>query len=203
MITALAISVTACATGQRPYFEDSPTAVGTTTGDPAIDAVLALFDEVDVATFAATYNVQLLFGGVTTNAAATQAAEPPVRSVTLGSVRFITDSSGTRTCRLDTGACSDGIDAAAVSNTGVTPEFAFGDMAKRLRRDAASRVGAGIPSTVAIADTTALCVDVPVTGGVKQYCSLPDGALAKFTGADVTVELTGYRPELDPSLISG
>ena len=203
MLSALAISVAACATGQRPYFEDTPTAVGTSTGDPAIDAVLTLFDEVDVATFTATYTVQLFYGNTTTNAAVTQATEAPVRSVTLGSVRFVTDSSGTRTCRLDTGTCADGIDAAAVSNTGVTPEFAFGDMAKRLRRDAASRVGAGTASTAAISDTTALCVEVPVAGGTKQYCSLPDGVLARFIGADVTVELTGYRPEHDPSLMAG
>jgi hypothetical protein len=198
MLAATALAATSCATGLRPYFEDTPTVVGTTTGDPAIDAVLGLYDQVDFVTFTASYDVQLLFGGVTTAASVTQSTSPSGREVTIGTVRFTTDASGTRTCRLDAGTCAEGIDAAAVSNTGVTPEFAFGDMAKRLRRDAASRVGAGVPSTIDVAGLTATCVDVPVAGGTKQYCSLADGVLAKFVGADVLIDLTEYRPEATP-----
>lgn len=197
-----AVALAGCALGQRPYFEDSPTVVGTSTGDPAIDSVLTLLDQVDSATFTATYSVQLLFGGVTTDAAVTQGVDSSTRSVTLGTIRYITDAAGSRTCRIDVGSCADGIDAAAVSNTGLTPEFVFGDMAKRLRRDAASRIGAGVPSTLDVAGNSATCVDVPVTGGVKQYCALADGVLAKFVGADVLVDLSTYRTEIDPALLS-
>jgi hypothetical protein len=49
---------------------------------------------------------------------------------------------------------------------------------------------------------TVSCVDVPVTGGTKQYCVFDDGALARFVGADVTVDVTGYRPIVDESLFA-
>lgn len=202
LAVVVTVCLTGCATGQRPYFEDTPTVVGTPTGDAAIDAVLVLLDQVDSATFTATYNVTLLFGNVTTPATVTQAGGSSRRAVTLGAVRYTTDGQGTRTCRLDTGACTDGADPAAVSNTGVTPEFAFGDIAKRLRRDAASRIGPGVASAQTIAGQNATCVEVPVTGGVKAYCALQDGVVASFAGADVLIDLNEYRPEADP-LVAG
>jgi hypothetical protein len=38
----ISLVATACMEGKRPYFEQAPTAVGTSTGDPNIDAVLAI-----------------------------------------------------------------------------------------------------------------------------------------------------------------
>ena len=84
-----------------------------------------------------------------------------------------------------------------MSDTGVTPEFASGDMAKRLRRDAVARIGTPTASTMDVAGATATCVDVPVTGGTKQYCAFDDGALARFVGGDVTIDVNGYRPAVD------
>ena len=47
---------------------------------------------------------------------------------------------------------------------------------------------------------TATCVDVPVSGGTKQYCVFADGVLARFVGADVTIDVTEHRAEVDESL---
>jgi hypothetical protein len=196
------LSLTGCMTGARPSFEETPTVVGTMTNDPAIDAVLSRLDAVDQAVFRAEYSVQLVFGARTTAATVTQGEPIGGRSVTIGGVRFISDGSGRRTCRLDTASCTDGIEPASVSDTGVTPDFAFGDMAKRLRRDAASKIGPATASTLDVGGLIATCVDVPVTGGSKQYCAYDNGVIAKFVGADLLLDMVDYRAEADPSLMT-
>jgi hypothetical protein len=192
--------VTGCALGERPTIEDTPTAVGTMTGEPAIDAVLDRFDAAPSAMFTADYTAILAFGGTTTAVAVTQDGRDPAatrRAVTIGDVRYITAPAGTSTCSVAAATCTSGIDAARVSDTGVTPEFASGDMAKRLRRDAVARIGTPTASTMEVAGATATCVDVPVTGGTKQYCAFDDGALARFVGGDVTIDVNSYRPTVD------
>ena len=177
-----------------------PTAVGTETGDPAIDAVLELFDGVGGSQFTASYQATLRFGGVVSAAQVTQLG--PRRSVTIGGVRFVSDGGSNRTCVLATGVCEEGIRAAAVSDTGLTPEFAFGDMAKRLRRDAAARIGPSVASTETIAEESAVCVEVIVSGGSKQYCSLGDGAVARFRGADIELDMLTHDAAVDETLFS-
>jgi hypothetical protein len=98
--------------------------------------------------------------------------------------------------------CTPVLNAAAVSDTGVTPEFVFGDIAKRLRRDANARIAPATVSTVEIAGQQATCVDVALSGGTKQYCALANGVLARFLGADVTVDLTSYQPTADTALFT-
>jgi hypothetical protein len=200
LLLSSVLVLTACGLGERPYFENSPTAVGTETGDPAIDAVLELLDAVGGAEFTGSYQSTLLFGGVVSAAQTTQVG--PRRSVTIGKVRYLYDGGSSRTCVLDTGVCDDGIQAAAVSNTGLTPEFAFGDMAKRLRRDAVAKVGPSVASVEEIAGASATCVDVSVSGGTKQYCVLGDGAIARFLGADLELELISYSTSVDETLFS-
>jgi hypothetical protein len=197
----ISLVATACMEGKRPYFEQAPTAVGTSTGDPNIDAVLALYDSVGSAVFTAGYQALLAYGGVESTVAAAQ-VDPTQRSMTVNDVRYITDSSGTRTCSVAAGTCTPVLNAAAVSDTGVTPEFVFGDIAKRLRRDANARIGPTTPSTMEIAGQQATCVDVALSGGTKQYCALADGVLARFVGADVTLDLTSYQPTADPTLFT-
>jgi hypothetical protein len=41
-----------------------------------------------------------------------------------------------------------------------------------------------------------------VTGGVKVYCALDDGVLARLVSGDVTAELTAYQPSSDPALFT-
>jgi hypothetical protein len=200
LATIAVLGLTACGLGERPYFEDSPTVVGTETGDAAIDAVLDLLDTVGGSMFTASYQATLKFGGVESSSTVTQIG--PRRSVTIGQVRYVVDNGSSRTCRLDTGVCDDGIQAEAVSDTGLTPEFAFGDMAKRLRRDAQAKIGPSVASVVQIAGIPATCVDVVVSGGTKQYCVLSDGAIARFRGADIELELLTHVPTSDETLFA-
>jgi hypothetical protein len=186
--------LTGCMTGQRPSFdEDSPTGVGTMTGDPAIDTVLTRMDTVGDAVFTAEYTGLLAFGGTTTALRVTQSA-PTRRSVTIGDVRYLTDPTGTQTCRVSTAICEPDIDTAAVSDTGFTADFVTGDLAKRLRRDATARVGETTNRTEQLAGQDAICVDVPVTGGTKVYCVLANGVAASYVGGDVTLTLDRYEP---------
>jgi hypothetical protein len=192
-----------CAVGQRPTIRDTPTAVGLMTGDAAIDAVLTTMDSVNAAVFTAHYTSVLAFGTTTSSVAVTQDGHDRTalrRSVTINDVRYITVPDGDSTCSVSTGECTDTIDAARVSDTGVTPEFVFGDMAKRLRRDAVARIGTPLASTRDVAGASATCVDVPVTGGTKQYCAFADGVLARFVGGDVTIDVTSYATTVDESL---
>jgi hypothetical protein len=204
LIVTVVLSVaTSCALGKRPTLEATPTAVGTMTGDEAIDGVLIRMDGVGDSVFTAEYTALLAFGGTTSSVTVTQDGSAPPslrRSVTIGDVRYISTNAATSTCSVAVIACSDGIDAARVSDTGVTPEFTFGDMAKRLRRDAVARIGTTTASTREIAGTTATCVDVPVTGGTKQYCVFDTGALARFVGGDVTIDATSFVLTVDESL---
>jgi hypothetical protein len=75
-------------------------------------------------------------------------------------------------------------------------------MAKRLRRDAVARVGAATTTTRDLAGSTATCVDIPVDGGTKEYCAFADGALARFVGADLTVDVTQYSQAVDEALFA-
>jgi hypothetical protein len=193
----------ACALGERPTIEATPTAVGTMTGDPAIDQILDRLDAVGSAVFTASYTAVLAFGSTASTVAVTQDGTAPTarrRSVTIGDVRYINTPGNTSTCSVTSARCTDGIDPARVSDTGVTPDFAFGDMAKRLRRDATARIGTAVTSTRDVAGATSTCVDLPVTGGTKQYCVFDDGVLARYIGGDLTLDVDTYSSTVDESL---
>lgn len=194
-----ALLLAGCMTGERPSLGTAPTSKGTMTGDPNIDAVLTLFDQVGTATFTANYTAVLVFDGTTSQATVSQDGSPTRRAVTIGSVRFITDTSGNRTCVVETGVCEPELKPAMVSNTGLTPEFAVGDMAKRLRRDATAKIGDTTASTTTMADRSVTCVDVPVTNGTKQYCAFANGVLARFVGGDVTIDVVSMADASDPT----
>ncbi len=188
----LALSVTGCVTGDRPTLAETPS----TTGDPAVDAVLGRLDASRQATFTADYDVLTRFGDLHSPATVVQSAADR-RAVTVGTVRFIFEGPVTATCEIDTGLCSDRIDAGMISNTQLAPDFYGTSAAARLRRDALARVGATSGSTQTIAGQPATCVSVPVTGSSSVYCALDDGALARLDAADVAIELTAYSPEPD------
>ena len=201
-LAVLALGVAGCMEGQRPSFEDSPTVEGTMTGDPAIDAVLTRLDAVSDSVFTAEFTVTLLFGGAVSSSTVSGDAAQTRQSVTIGNVRYISEATGRRTCALDTLICEPEIQAAAVSNTGLTPDFAFGDMAKRLRRDAVARIGTATASDIELAGRTSTCVDVPVSGGTKQYCVFDNGVIARFAGADLTVDALTITDVVDETLFT-
>ena len=196
LLSALVLVATGCMTGERPSFNTAPTAAGTMTGDANVDAVLTRFDAVGSSVFTASYTATVAYDGTVTEVNVSQAG-PERRSVTIGDVRFLTDGSTAQTCVLSTGSCTPGIDAQTVSNTGVTPDVATGDMAKRLRRSATAKLGASAPSTPEIAGQAALCVDIPLSGGTAVYCALASGAPARFAGGDLNLELTAYAAVAD------
>ena len=204
LIALAAASVGGCALGDRPSFEDTATATaaGVTTGDAAIDAVLARLDKVSTAEFTAEFTAVATFGARTTPISVVQGGSPTRRTVSIGDINYRIDGTTASTCHAIETTCTDGIDAAAVSNTGVTPDFAFGALAKRLRRDAMAKIGSTTASTLEVAGAISTCVDVPVSGGTKVYCVLDNGVITHFAGGDVVIDLTTYSPTADAALFT-
>jgi hypothetical protein len=199
LLATLAVSAaavaggTGCITGERPTLAEGPVA----TGDAAIDAVLSRLDAASASTFGADYDLLTRFGDLRTEATVAQDG-PARRSVTVGAIRFLTDGATTATCDLDSGTCSDTIDAARISDTQQTPDFYAISAAARLRRDAGVRSGPTVSSTETIAGQPAACVVIPLAGAESTYCALDSGALARVDAADVLVELTSWSPTPDP-----
>ena len=197
----LLVLLTGCFTGQRPSFIPEPFAAGAPTGDAAIDHVLAELDAVNEGPYRADYTVLTKFGN--TSRPASVAVETGRRSVTIGSVRFITASGKSQTCLLDKrDPCSSTIDPARISDTQITPDFYATDAAKRLRRSAVARIGPTVAHTEQIGGQTASCVDVPVTGGTSVFCALARGPLARLDDGAVAINLTQFAPAADESLFA-
>jgi hypothetical protein len=198
---ALLILLSGCFTGPRPSYTTDPFPAGSSSGDAAIDNVLAQLDAVNDGPYTVDYTVLTKFGNTTRPANVSVAAGR--RSVTVGNVRFITANGAAQTCILDkTDPCLSSIESARISDTQITPDFYAADSAKRLRRSAAARIGPTIAHTEQIAGQTATCVDVPVPGGVSVFCALTGGPLARADDGAVKVELTQYTPAVDESLFA-
>ena len=187
-----------CFTGQRPSFSDEMQPA-TTTGEPAIDAVLAALDADNGGPFTASYDVLTKFGN--THHTATVAVQGGQRSITVGEVRYLFSGGVASTCTLG-GACAPDTDQARISDTGITVDFYGTSTAQRLRRDALARIAPTISRTDTIAGQPANCVDLGVTGGTAVYCALIDGPLALLDDGDVRVVLTGFTATVDPALLA-
>ena len=200
-VLALLVLLTGCFTGQRPSLSPEPFAAGSPTGNAAIDQVLVHLDAINNGPYTAEYTVLTKFGN--TSRPATVAVETGRRSVTVGSVRFLTANGAGQTCLLDTSdPCSPTIEPAKVSDTQITPDFYAADAAKRLRRSAVALVGPTVSHVEQIAGQTVTCVDVPVTGGTSVFCVLPNGPLARLDDGAVAINLTRFAPAADESLFA-
>lgn len=198
LVTVCAALLTGCFTGERPTLAEEAV-LGAPVGDPASDEVLARFAELPASTFTARYEITNNFGPVTRDATVVQTADGR-RSITIGEVRFIIEPGRSLTCRLGTDRpCDTRIDDAAVSDLQVTHQFYGRSAADRLRVDAERRVGPTEVFDAEFAGIEARCVTVPVSGGSKVYCALPEGALASYQGPDVLIVLTGFEPSADES----
>ncbi len=185
-------------TGKRPYFDDDPFPSGAPTGDASIDAVLQRLDAATSGPVTAAYSVLTKFGNTTNTA--TVVLDAGSRSVTIGNVRYIETPTGTATCAEDSSVpCSAGLDPTRVSDIGVTIDFYATEAATRLRRDAQAVIAPTTSHAETIAEQPALCVDVPLAGGVAVYCSLDNGLVARMDDGDVAVNLTVLSPSADPS----
>lgn len=187
-LLALALSgllLTGCFTGKRPHFAETAN-----TGDAAIDAVLTRLDAVTLGPVAASYDVLTKFGNVTRTAVVSLDAGR--RSITIGNIHYIqTADSAKTTCTVDLSQpCTDGFDAARISDSLLTVDFYAADTAKRLRRDAQAALGPAVAHTETIADQAATCADLSLPGGTAVYCVLDNGMLATLDDGDVRVMLT-------------
>jgi hypothetical protein len=189
---ALAFTLSGCFTGERPTLAEE----ATETGDAPADAVLARLDTAGDAAFTGEYEVLTRFGDITTPATVSQNGADR-RAVTVGPIRFIVDETGTATCDLDDGECTDTIDVQRISDLQLTTDFYAASAAARLRRDTRLRAGATRASTETIAGQPATCVVVPVTGGESTYCALDTGPLARLDAADLKIDLASYSPTAD------
>ena len=184
-----------CFTGQRPSFEPTEP-LPTETGNADIDAVLERLDSVSSSMFTADYDILTKMGDVNSTATVVQ-ARPDRRSITINDVRFLYDDAAVATCDLTAAECEATINDARVSNVSIGHEFYGQSFAQRLRVDASRRVGEPTGSTITQADQQALCVDVPITGGTVSYCALDNGALARYDGADLFIEMTTVSDTVD------
>lgn len=184
-----------CFTGQRPTFE-STEPLPTETGNADIDAVLERLDSVSGSVFSADYDILTKMGNVDSTATVVQ-ARPDRRSITINDIRFLYDDAAVATCELTSGECEATINDARVSNVSLGHEFYGPSFAQRLRVDASRRVAEPRGYTITQADQQALCVDVPVTGGTVTYCALVNGALARYDGADLFIEMTETSDAVD------
>lgn len=194
-------ALTGCITGERPTLIERPV-----IDDPASQAVVDRLGTASTAEFTATYEITPTLTGEPTLATVLQAGE---RSrVTIGEVDFISDGTVTRTCENNERGCVDFLDDARVSDLNITHRF-WGDAFRaRLELDASRRVGFSAASDETIAGAPAVCVDIPVPStsqlaGTVQYCALDAGPLARYIGADVTIELVEFSPTADVDAIDG
>ena len=195
-----ALLLAGCLTGKRPHFTETTTAipVGSSTGDAAIDAVLAKLDAPTAGPATAAYSVLTKFGMVTNQAIVV--LDGGSRSVTIGNIHYIQTAAANATCTVDGSVpCTGTLDAARVSDIGLTIDFYAADTAKRLRRDAQAKIAPSTSHAETIANQPAQCVDVPLSGGVAVYCVMNNGLVAKLDDGDVAVNLTIYGDVSDPN----
>lgn len=190
VLAAATVTLAGCVTGERPTLAEAPAM----TGDASADAVLERLGGATEATFTAQYRIDATSGSATAAASIAQQA-PARRSVTIGSVRYLTTGDGTLTC-VD-GECRDGLDAARVSDLQVTPEFEATSPAARLRTDFGRATGPTVSSAETIAGQAATCVTVPLAPTGITVCALDSGPLARLVAADVRIELTSFSGEVE------
>src|SRR6056297_66136 len=184
-----------CATGPRPSFDADEPARGD-TGDAAVDAVLDRLDAVTPQQFTARYEILTRLGGLESTATVVQ-ADNSRRSITINDVRSLNGAGTASTCNVTTGECEASINDARVSNVQITHEFYASSSAQRLRVDADRRIGDTRGYEITQADRQALCVDVPVSGGIKSYCAFENGPLARYDGADLFIQAVALDDAAD------
>jgi hypothetical protein len=173
-----------CITGERPVLEPE-----TAVNDPAIETVLDRLGRAASGEFTAVYDIFPSTTGATTTATVIR-LENGRTLVTIGDVEYLIDGSVTRTCVGND--CVDRIDDARISNLNITHRFWGESFAARLELDAARNLSDGRGRIDTIAGRPAACVDIEVVGGTPTYCALDAGVLARYYGADVSIELTSY-----------
>lgn len=197
LVVVAAAIASGCATGARPTL-----VARTPIDDAAAQPVVDLLDTAGSVDFLATYDIIPSASGETT--AATVVQVDGQRRITIGAVDYFIDASSSRTCRNGNEECTDFLDDSRISDLAITHSFWGSTMQTRLEVDAGRRIGPSVASSVTIADRPATCVDVVVpsaatTTGSVRYCALESGVLARYFGADVSIELTSFSLAVVPA----
>jgi hypothetical protein len=197
---AVSLLLSACATGPRPTLVDQPA-----TSDTVTQAVLDRLERGLTATFTADYEITPSLTGQPTHATVMQSGAQ--QRVTIGNVDYFSDGTISRTCAVGGTDCVDSIDDARISNLSVTSKFWGPSVVSKLELDSARSVDASTGRTDTIASRPATCADVHVPSidgvGSVTYCAVDDGVLARYFGADVSIELTSFVPTVDQSRLVG
>lgn len=181
------VALTGCALGERPTLEAADVIT-----DSATQTVAERLERSPVVDFTATYAITP--SSSTDSTVATITSEGGTVTTQIGDVTYTTDPAGnTTTCRADD--CTDGANDAYVSNLGITHRFWESSARQRLVTDAARRIGTSTGTTDTIAGQSAVCVAIKLPSSVEavgtvSYCALDQGMLARYIGADGTIELT-------------
>jgi hypothetical protein len=200
---ALAVVVVAlvvgggCGVGERPTLVEAGAVggePGTPTGTRAADEVLALLEGDLPDAVTADYSITTKLGGTSRPARVVRSGDR--LSVTIGDVRFLRDA-GEQTCDLATGSCEDGLQEARVSDTAVTSQFYGAAPARVLRVSLARATGEPVGSSETVAEHPATCVTVPSGQGDERTCATPEGLLALWDTAAVTVQLQDLTTTAD------
>jgi hypothetical protein len=194
MLTVAMSALAGCALGERPTLVDEPQ-----VEDPAAKAVLDRLEKASDATFTATYEITPSLTGQATPAEVVQ--DGTRRRVTIGSIEFITEGTNTRTCDATGAECVDGLNDARISDLSITNAFWGDSAAAKLTRDVGRSLATPETRSDAIAGQAATCVDIAVPAvegiGTVSYCAVDEGVLARYFGADVSIELTSFSPDAD------
>ncbi len=181
------VALSGCALGERPTLEAADVIT-----DSATQTVAERLERSPVVDFTATYSITP--SSSTDSTVATITSEGGTVTTRIGDVTYTTDPAGnTTTCRADD--CTDGANDAYVSNLGITHRFWESSARQRLVTDAARRIGTSAGTTDTIAGQSAVCVAIKLPSSVEavgtvSYCALDQGMLARYIGADGTIELT-------------
>ena len=196
----VSLLLTACAIGPRPTLVEEPTVT-----DAVAQAVLDRLERANGLTFTADYEIIPSLTGQSTHATVMQSG--PQQRITIGQVDYYSDGTVSRTCAVGGTDCVDSIDDARISNLNVTSRFWGSSSASKLEFDVANSLDASTGRTDTIASRPATCADVrvPAPDGAESvtYCAVDDGVLARYFGADVSIELTSFAPTVDPARLAG
>ena len=187
----------ACGVGERPTLVEAGAvggAPGSPTGNAAADDVLALLEGELPAEVTADYSIVTKLGGTTRPARVVRSGDR--LSVTIGDIRFL-DDGGEQTCDLTTGSCETGRQEARVSDTAVTSQFYAAAPARVLRVALARATGEPLASSETVAEHPATCVAVPAGQGDERTCATPEGLVALWDTAAVTVQLEDLTTTVD------
>ncbi len=180
-----------CAVGERPTLEQP-----TEFDDGAAEPVAELLDRAGTARFDATYRITPTSAVESTDARVTRT--PDRARIEIGDVVFETEGGTTTTCT--DGNCDEFANDARISDLGITHNFWGPAFRQRLLTDSSRRVGPTTGSFTQIAGRPATCVTIQVPSsldavGSVVYCALDDGVLARYQGADVSIELTSITTD--------